>query len=58
MTKKFYIALGCVVLVIGAAITGKLLMEDIELSNGLWWGGLAIIASLLLLLDWLGGDDK
>jgi len=56
--SKFYIVLGSLVLVVGVAIAGKLLLEDIELSNGLWWGGLAIVAGLLLLLDWLGGDDE
>ena len=55
--KRFCIALVVVAFTIGVALSGKLLLEDVELSNGLWWGGCAVVATLLLILEWLGHDD-
>ena len=55
--QKFCIGVGTTATLVGAVLFGRLFCDKIDLSNGLWWGGLILMAGLLLLLDWLGGAD-
>ena len=55
--RRLCIAIAGITVIVGSVLYGRFLCEDIQLDNGLWWAGLALVAGLLLVLDWLGGED-
>lgn len=55
--RKLCISIGVTSTIIGSVLFGRLFCDKIDLSNGLWWSALTLVAGLLLILDWLGGED-